>query len=96
MQGFGIMHGTYDPYDVFAYIIAVIAGFTYIYAVDRIAFGEVGRVERRRTSSLKLLLTMISFALFVLLAIGSDDTVGRISANTGCSFEKVEEGNDDL
>lgn len=96
MQGLGIMHGTYDQNDVFAYIIAVIAGFTYIYAVDRIAFGEVGRVERRRTSSLKLLLTMISFALFVLLAIGSDDTVGRISANTGCAFEKVGEGNDDF
>ena len=29
------------------------------------------------------LLSLIIFALFVLLAIGSDDTVGRISAGTG-------------
>ena len=76
LQGLGVMHG--------------IAGFAYIFIVDKIAFQRVERVERRRTSSAKLMLTMISFALFVLLAIGSDDTVGRISANTGDSYESNE------
>ena len=90
LQGLGVMHGTYDPNDIFAYIMALIAGFTYIFIVDKIAFQRVERVERRRTSSAKLMLTMISFALFVLLAIGSDDTVGRISANTGDSYESNE------
>lgn len=87
MQGLGIMHGTYDSNDIFAYLMALIAGFIYIFIVNKIAFKRVERVERRRTSSVKLMLTMISFALFVLLAIGSDDTVGRISANTGDSYE---------
>ena len=90
LQGLGVMHGTYDPNDIFAYIMALIAGFAYIFIVDKIAFQRVERVERRRTSSAKLMLTMISFALFVLLAIGSDDTVGRISANTGDSYESNE------
>ena len=90
LQGLGVMHGTYDPNDIFAYIMALIAGFTYIFIVDKIAFQRVERVERRRPSSAKLMLTMISFALFVLLAIGSDDTVGRISANTGDSYESNE------
>lgn len=89
LQGLGIMHGTYDSNDIFAYIMALTAGFIYIFIVDKIAFKRVERVERRRTSSLKLMLTMISFALFVLLAIGSDDTVGRISANTGDSYEAL-------
>lgn len=95
MQMPGIMHGTYDPNDVFAYIVALVAGFVYIYFIEKFAFKTVRRVERRRTSSLKLFLTMFTFSLFVLLAIGSDDTVGRISANTGCSFEKVEENHGD-
>ena len=89
LQGLGIMHGTYDSNDIFAYIMALTAGFIYIFFVDRIAFKRVERVERRRTSSVKLMLTMISFSLFVLLAIGSDDTVGRISANTGDSYEAM-------
>ena len=83
LQGLGIMHGTYDPSDVFAYLLAISAGFTYIYLIHRFAFSDVDRVERRRTSTGKLALTMFCFALFVLLAIGSDDTVGRISAGTG-------------
>ena len=83
LQGLGIMHGTYDASDVLAYILAIIAGFTYVFVVHRLAFGDVDRVERRRTSTGKLMLTLICFSLFVLLAIGSDDTVGRISAGTG-------------
>lgn len=83
MQGLGIMHGTYDPWDVLAYILAIMTGFIYIYSVHYLAFKDVSRVERRRTSSGKLALTMFCFVLFVLLAIGSDDTVGRISAGTG-------------
>ena len=83
LQGLGIMHGTYDPSDVFAYLLAIIAGFTYVYAVNLMAFKDVDRVERRRTSTGKLALTLFCFVLFVLLAIGSDDTVGRISAGTG-------------
>ena len=83
MQGLGIMHGTYDPCDVLAYILAIMTGFIYIYSVHYLAFKDVSRVERRRTSSGKLALTMFCFVLFVLLAIGSDDTVGRISAGTG-------------
>lgn len=90
MQGLGIMHGTYDPNDVFAYILAISVGCAYVYVVDRLGFKNVNRVGRRRTSSLKLFLTMLTFALFVLIAIGSDDTVGRISANTGWSFEKID------
>lgn len=83
MQGLGIMHGTYDPWDVLAYILAIMTGFIYIYCVHYLGFKDVSRVERRRTSSGKLALTMFCFVLFVLLAIGSDDTVGRISASTG-------------
>ena len=83
LQGLGIMHGTYDPSDVLAYLLAIIAGFAYVYLVHRLAFTDVDRVERRRTSTGKLVLTMFCFVLFVLLAIGSDDTVGRISASTG-------------
>ena len=83
LQGLGIMHGTYDPSDVLAYLLAILAGFTYVYLVHRLAFTDVDRVERRRTSTGKLALTMFCFVLFVLLAIGSDDTVGRISASTG-------------
>ena len=90
MQGLGIMHGTYDPNDVFAYILAISVGCAYVYVVDKLGFKNVNRVGRRRTSSLKLFLTMLTFALFVLIAIGSDDTVGRISANTGWSFEKID------
>ena len=77
------MHGTYDPSDVLAYLLAIIAGFTYIYFIHRFAFKDVDRVERRRRSTGKLALTLLCFCLFVLLAIGSDDTVGRISAGTG-------------
>jgi hypothetical protein len=77
------MHGTYDASDVLAYMLAIIAGFTYISIVHRLAFSDVDRVERRRTSTGKLALTLCCFVLFVLLAIGSDDTVGRISAGTG-------------
>ena len=83
LQGLGIMHGTYDPSDVLAYLLAIIAGFADVYLVHRLAFTDVDRVERRRTSTGKLVLTMFCFVLFVLLAIGSDDTVGRISASTG-------------
>lgn len=83
LQGLGVMHGTYDPQDVLAYLMAITAGFTYVYLVHRLAFTGVDRVERRRTSTGKLVLTMFCFVLFVLLAIGSDDTVGRISASTG-------------
>ena len=83
LQGLGIMHGTYDPSDVLAYLLAIIIGFTYVYTVNYLAFRDVDRVERRRTSTGKLVLTMLCFVLFVLLAIGSDDTVGRISAGTG-------------
>ena len=83
LQGLGIMHGTYDPSDVLAYLLAIMAGFTYIYIVHSLAFKDVDRVERRRKSTTKLVLTSLCFALFVLLAIGSDDTVGRISAGTG-------------
>ena len=83
LQGLGIMHGTYDAQDVLAYVLAIIFGFTYIFIVNRLAFSQVDRVERRRTSTTKLTLTMFCFVLFVLLAIGSDDTVGRISAGTG-------------
>ena len=83
LQGLSIMHGTYDSSDVFAYLLAIIAGFIYIYAVDALGFRHVDRVERRRTSTTKLVLTMLCFVVFVLLAIGSDDTVGRISASTG-------------
>lgn len=83
LQGLGIMHGTYDPSDVLAYLLALSAGFTYVYLVHRLAFRDVDRVERRRTSTGKLALTLFCFVLFVLLAIGSDDTVGRISAGTG-------------
>jgi hypothetical protein len=83
LQGLGIMHGTYDPTDVLAYLIALIAGLLYVYFIHRIAFRDVGRVERRRTSTGKLVFTTFCFALFVLLAIGSDDTVGSISASTG-------------
>lgn len=83
LQGLGIMHGTYDPSDVLAYVLAIIAGFTYVYLVHRFAFTDVDRVERRRRSTGKLALTLFCFVLFVLLAIGSDDTVGRISAGTG-------------
>lgn len=83
MQGLGIMHGTYDPADVLAYLLAIVAGFIYVYMVHALAFKDVDRVSRRRTSTGKLALTMFSFVLFVLLAIGSDDTVGRISASTG-------------
>jgi hypothetical protein len=83
LQGLSIMHGTYDSSDVFAYLLAIIAGFIYIYIVDALGFRHVDRVERRRTSTTKLVLTMLCFVVFVLLAIGSDDTVGRISASTG-------------
>ena len=83
LQGLGIMHGTYDPSDVLAYMLAIIAGFSYVYLVHNLAFKKVDRVERRRSSTRKLMLTTTCFALFVLLAIGSDDTVGRISAGTG-------------
>jgi len=83
LQGLGIMHGTYDPSDVLAYLLAIMVGFTYIYLVHRFAFTDVDRVERRRRSTGKLALTLLCFVLFVLLAIGSDDTVGRISAGTG-------------
>jgi len=83
LQGLGIMHGTYDPSDVLAYLLAIMAGFAYIYIVHSLAFKDVDRVERRRRSTGKLMLTTTCFALFVLLAIGSDDTVGRISAGTG-------------
>ena len=83
MQGLGIMHGTYDPSDVLAYMLAIVAGFTYVYLAHYLAFKKVDRVERRRSSTGKLMLTTTCFALFVLLAIGSDDTVGRISAGTG-------------
>ena len=83
LQGLSIMHGTYDSSDVFAYLLAIIAGFIYIYTVDALGFRHVDRVERRRTSTTKLVLTMLCFVVFVLLAIGSDDTVGRISASTG-------------
>ena len=83
LQGLGIMHGTYDPSDVLAYVLAIIAGFAYVFVVHQLAFKKVDRVERRRTSTFKLMLTMFCFVLFVLLAIGSDDTVGRISAGTG-------------
>jgi len=83
LQWLSIMHGTYDSSDVFAYLLAIIAGFIYIYAVDALGFRHVDRVERRRTSTTKLVLTMLCFVVFVLLAIGSDDTVGRISASTG-------------
>lgn len=83
LQGLGIMHGTYDPTDVLCYIIAIICGFAYIWVINHTFFLKVERVERRRTSSGKLFFTMLCFALFVLLAIGSDDTVGRISASTG-------------
>lgn len=83
LQGLGVMHGTYDPSDVLAYMLAIIAGFIYIYIVHSVAFKGVDRVERRRSSTRKLMLTTSCFALFVLLAIGSDDTVGRISAGTG-------------
>ena len=83
LQGLGIMHGTYDPSDVLAYLLAIIVGFIYVYLIHSLAFKDVDRVERRRTSTGKLVLTMFCFALFVLLAIGSDDTVGRISAGTG-------------
>lgn len=83
LQGLGIMHGTYDPTDVLCYIVAIICGFVYIWLVDHTFFLHIDRVERRRTSTGKLALTMLCFALFVLLAIGSDDTVGRISASTG-------------
>ena len=87
LQGIGIMHGTYDAYDVLAYVLAIIAGIIYIYGINKLSFLKIDRVERRRTSTLKLVLTMCCFGLFVLLAIGSDDTVGRISASTGDSFE---------
>ena len=90
LQGLGIMHGTYDANDVLAYVLAIVAGFLYIDIVHLLAFKDVDRVERRRTSTLKLALTMFSFALFVLLAIGSDDTVGRISASTGQVIEEEE------
>ena len=90
LQGLGIMHGTYDSNDVLAYILAIIAGFLYISLVHRVAFRGVDRVERRRTSTGKLALTLSSFAFFVLLAIGSDDTVGRISASTGEVIEVQE------
>ena len=83
LPGLGIMHGTDDPSDVLAYVLAIMAGFTYIYIVHSLAFKDVDRVERRRKSTTKLVLTSLCFALFVLLAIGSDDTVGRISAGTG-------------
>ena len=83
LQGLGIMHGTYDSSDVLAYLLAIMVGFTYIYLVHRFAFTDVDRVERRRRSTGKLALTLLCFVLFVLLAIGSDDTVGRISAGTG-------------
>lgn len=83
LQGLGIMHGTYDPSDVLAYLLAIIIGFLYVYLVHYLAFKNVDRVERRRTSTGKLMLTMLCFVFFVLLAIGSDDTVGRISAGTG-------------
>lgn len=83
LQGIGIMHGTYDPSDVLAYTLAIFAGFTYIYMVNSFAFRQVDRVERRRSSTGKLAFTMLIFVFFVLLAIGSDDTVGRISAGTG-------------
>jgi len=83
LQGLGIMHGTYDPSDVLAYMLAIIAGFSYVYLAHNLAFKKVDRVERRRSSTRKLMLTTTCFALFVLLAIGSDDTVGRISAGTG-------------
>jgi hypothetical protein len=83
LQGLGVMHGTYDPSDVLAYLLAIFAGFVYIYIVHSLAFKKVDRVERRRKSTTKLVLTTSCFALFVLLAIGSDDTVGRISAGTG-------------
>ena len=83
LQGLGVMHGTYDPNDVFCYVVAVILGFIYIWLIERLFFHQVDRVERRRNSTGKLALTMFCFALFVLLAIGSDDTVGRISASTG-------------
>lgn len=83
LQGLGIMHGTYDPSDVLAYMLAIIAGFSYVYFAHNLAFKNVDRVERRRSSTRKLMLTTTCFALFVLLAIGSDDTVGRISAGTG-------------
>ena len=83
LQGLGIMHGTYDPHDVLAYLLAIVAGLVYVYMVHYLAFKGVDRVERRRSSTGKMVLTMTCFALFVLLAIGSDDTVGRISAGTG-------------
>ena len=83
LQGLGIMHGTYDSSDVLAYILAIISGFSYVYLAHNLAFKKVDRVERRRSSMRKLMLTTTCFALFVLLAIGSDDTVGRISAGTG-------------
>lgn len=83
LQGIGIMHGTYDSQDVLAYVLAIICGFIYIRIFHSLAFTDVDRVERRRTSTGKLAMTMLSFVLFVLLAIGSDDTVGRISASTG-------------
>ncbi len=83
LQGLGIMHGTYDSSDVMAYVMAIVCGFLYIYFVHSLGFKNVDRVERRRTSTGKLVLTMFCFVLFVLLAIGSDDTVGRISASTG-------------
>ena len=82
-QALGVMHGTYDFQDVLAYTVAIIIGFLYISLVNKHAFTNISRVERRRTSKAKLVLTMFIFALFVLLAIGSDDTVGRISAGTG-------------
>ena len=89
-QGLGIMHGTYDANDVLAYLIAIFLGFIYIKCVHALAFRDIERVERRRTSSGKLMMTLFCFALFVLLAIGSDDTVGRISASTG-QINKMEE-----
>ena len=90
LQGLGVMHGTYDPNDVLAYLLAIVAGFMYIFFVHHLAFRGVDRVERRRTSTSKLAFTMFNFALFVLLAIGSDDTVGRISASTGEVIEAEE------
>lgn len=83
LQGLGIMHGTYDPTDVLCYVVAVVCGLIYVWVINHTFFMNVERVERRRTSSGKLLFTMLCFALFVLLAIGSDDTVGRIKASTG-------------
>lgn len=83
LQGLGIMHGTYDPHDVLAYHMAICAGFLYLYIIHYLGFRSTSRVDRRRTSTGKLILTMGCFVLFVLLAIGSDDTVGRISASTG-------------